>query len=131
MTDTHIKDCKLLAVGAVEYLRLALTDSFKANNTEVSCSGLTLCQLDAQSYHCKAHGVLEEHIVVLGDSKVMGVEKGLLHGEALACHLLPVIIKLIDVNHHLRPRKGLHVAATSIATCVNNNNTTKKHASQG
>ena len=52
-------------------------------------------------YHCKAHGVLEKHIVVLGDRKVMWVEKGLLHGEGVACHLLPLLVKLIDVNHHL------------------------------
>lgn len=52
-------------------------------------------------YHCKAHGILEEHIVVLSDGKVMWVEEGLLHGEGVACHLLPVCVKLIDVNHHL------------------------------
>ncbi len=52
------------------------------------------------AHHLEAHGILEEHIIVLADGKVMRVEEGLLHGELLSCHLLPVLIKLIDVNGH-------------------------------
>lgn len=67
--------------------------------TVATCTNYILLQLP-MPHHCKAHGVLEEHIVVLGDCKVMWVEEGLLHGEGVACHLLPVSVKLIDVNHH-------------------------------
>lgn len=56
------------------------------------------------TYHLEAHSILEEDIVVLADGKVMGVEEGLLHAELLAGHLLPVLIKLVDVNGHLRSR---------------------------
>ncbi len=41
----------------------------------------------------------------------MGVEEGLVHGELLACHLLPVLIKLVDVNGHFRPCQRLDLAA--------------------
>ena len=64
-----------------------------------------------QAYHLEAHSILEEDIVVLTDSKVMGVEEGLVHGELLACHLLPVLIKLVDVNGHFRPCQRLDLAA--------------------
>jgi len=64
-----------------------------------------------QAYHLEAHSILEEDIVVLADSKVMGVEEGLVHGELLACHLLPVLIKLVDVNGHFRPCQRLDLAA--------------------
>lgn len=64
-----------------------------------------------QAYHLEAHSILEEDIVVLADSKVMGVEEGLVHGELLACHLLPILIKLVDINGHFRPCQRLDLAA--------------------
>jgi len=64
-----------------------------------------------QNYHLEAHGILEEDIVVLADSKVMRVEEGLVHGKLLACHLLPILIKLVYVNGHFRPCQRLDLAA--------------------
>ena len=64
-----------------------------------------------QAYHLEAHSILEEDIVVLADSKVVGVEEGLVHGELLACHLLPILIKLVYVNGHFRPCQWLDLAA--------------------
>lgn len=64
-----------------------------------------------QAYHLETHSILEEDIVVLADSKVMGVEEGLVHGELLACHLLPILIKLVDINGHFGPCQRLDLAA--------------------
>ena len=49
----------------------------------------TKAGLGKEANHFEAHGILEENIVVLADGKVMGVEKGLVHGECLPCNLLP------------------------------------------
>ena len=69
-----------------------------------------------QTYHLEAHSILEEDVVVLADGKVMGVEEGLVHAELLASHLLPVLIKLVDVNGHLRSRQRLDLTARTNST---------------
>ena len=65
------------------------------------------------AYHFEAHGILEEHVVVLADGKVMRVEKGLLHCEALPCNLLPLLIILVDLNAHLSASHWLDLAASN------------------
>ena len=62
--------------------------------------------------HFEAHVILEEDIVVLADGKVVWVEEGLLHGEGLPCHLLPLLVILIDLNLHLRASHWLYLTAS-------------------
>lgn len=71
--------------------------------------------LGKEADHFEAHGILEENIVVLADGKVMGVEKGLVHGECLPCNLLPCRIILIDLNLHLCTSDWLDLTASKTA----------------
>lgn len=65
------------------------------------------------SDHLEAHCVLEEDIVILADSKVVGVKESILHGECLPCNLLPLWVILVDFNLHLCACDWLDVTAST------------------
>ena len=49
-------------------------------------------------YQVKACCAVDEDIVVFADSKVVRDKDGLFYGEGLACHSLPLLVKLSNVN---------------------------------